>query len=184
MLKTGLTHETKVKVEENMTAGALRSGLVPVLATPVLLAIIENTCYECVMDYLEPGQTTVGTGVNITHEAPTPVGMTVTASCRLKEVEGRRLVFQIEVKDEHEVVSRGDHERFIVERGGACYTNSWFPLPAAVAKQADARDLKSLGLLTVPVRSRSAAPKRALALFAPGSFFAVSSFLLLQCIYG
>ena len=115
MLKTGLTHETKVKVEENMTAGALRSGLVPVLATPVLLAIIENTCYECVMDHLEPGQTTVGTGVNITHEAPTPVGMTVTASCRLKEVEGRRLVFQIEVNDEHEIVSRGDHERFIVD---------------------------------------------------------------------
>ena len=51
MLKTGLTHETKVKVEENMTAGALRPGLVPVLATPVLLAIIENTCYECVMDH-------------------------------------------------------------------------------------------------------------------------------------
>ena len=115
MLKTGLTHETKVKVEENMTAGALRSGLVPVLATPVLLAIIENTCYECVMDHLGPGQTTVGTGVNITHEAPTPVGMTVTASCHLKEVEGRRLVFQIEVKDEHEIVSRGDHERFIVD---------------------------------------------------------------------
>ena len=57
MLKTGLTHETKVKVEKNMTAGALRSGLVPVLATPVLLAIIENTCYECVMDHLGPGQT-------------------------------------------------------------------------------------------------------------------------------
>ena len=48
---------------------------------------------------------------------------------------------------------------FLTERGGACYTNSWFPLPAAVAKQADARDLKSLGLLTVPVRSRSAAPE-------------------------
>ena len=59
---------------------------------------------------------------------------------------------------------------FLTERGGACYTNSWFPLPAAVAKQADARDLKSLGLLTVPVRSRSAAPKRALALL-PRLFF-------------
>ena len=59
---------------------------------------------------------------------------------------------------------------FLTERGGACYTNSWFPLPAAVAKQADARDLKSLGLLTVPVRSRSAAPRRSKVHFAPAYF--------------
>ena len=115
MLKIGMSHETKVKVKENMTAGALRAGLVPVLATPILLAIIENTCYECVMEHLEPGQTTVGTGVQITHEAPTPVGMEVTASCRLKEIEGRRLVFQVEVRDQKEVISQGDHERFIVD---------------------------------------------------------------------
>lgn len=115
MLKTGLTHETKVKVEEHMTAGALRAGLVPVLATPVLLAIIENTCYECVMDHLEPGQTTVGTGVNITHQAATPVGMTVTASCRLEQIDGRRLVFQVTVRDAQDLVSQGTHERFIVE---------------------------------------------------------------------
>jgi fluoroacetyl-CoA thioesterase len=67
------------------------------------------------MPELEPGQTTVGMLVNIKHLAATPLDMKVTATARLKEVDGRRLVFDVEAYDEREKIGEGRHERFIVD---------------------------------------------------------------------
>lgn len=115
MLQIGLKHTAETTVTEQMTAAAMKSGLVPVLATPLLIALIEDTCLECLAPQLEPGQTTVGTQVNVTHEAATPVGMRVRCSCELIEIDRRRLVYRVEAWDESGLISRGTHERFIVD---------------------------------------------------------------------
>ena len=70
---------------------------------------------ECVQTKLEEGFGTVGTLVNVTHEAPTPVGGTVTVSCFLRQVDGRRLVFAVEASAKGGIIGRGSHERFIVD---------------------------------------------------------------------
>lgn len=114
-LNTGIQGESKLTVDDNNTAIAHGSGTVSVLATPALIALLENAAQNSVAPYLEDGSTTVGTMVNIKHLAATPVGLNVTAFSRLTEVDGRRLVFEVEARDEVEVVATGMHERFIIK---------------------------------------------------------------------
>ena len=114
-LSVGLQGEARVTVDESNTAIAHGSGTVSVLATPALIALLEKAAQNSVAPFLEAGSTTVGTMVNIKHLAATPVGINVTASSRLAELDGRRLLFEVEVKDEVEVVATGVHERFIVK---------------------------------------------------------------------
>ena len=109
---TELTLETTVK--DYQTARAMRSGGVDVLATPYMIAFMEHTASECVREFLEPGYTTVGTLVNVKHLASTPVGMTVSCTAKLIECDGRRLVFEVEARDDVETIGTGIHERFIV----------------------------------------------------------------------
>lgn len=114
-LSVGIQGEARLTVDESNTAIALGSGTVRVLATPALVALLENAAQKSVAPYLEDGTTTVGTKVNIKHLAATPVGLNVTAYSRLTELDGRRLVFELEARDEVEVVATGVHERFIVK---------------------------------------------------------------------
>jgi predicted thioesterase len=114
-LIVGIQGEARLKVDDSNTAIAHGSGTVSVLATPALIALLENAAQNSVAPYLEEGSTTVGTMVNIKHLAATPVGLNVTASSRLTELDGRRLVFEVEAKDEVEVVATGVHERFIIK---------------------------------------------------------------------
>jgi predicted thioesterase len=86
-----------------------------VLSTPDVIRIIEQTAIEAVSAHLAPGQVTVGTKVDIAHLAATPVGMTVTVTVELVEVDRRRLAFRVEVRDELDEVVRGTHERFIID---------------------------------------------------------------------
>ncbi|MDK2883131.1 MAG: hypothetical protein PWP58_1467 [Bacillota bacterium] len=113
-LKPGLTAELSIVVNSEHTAAHLGSGGVAVLATPMLIAIMEGASRNAVQPHLPEGWTTVGTLVNIRHLAATPVGMRVTARSTLTEVDGRRLVFAVEAYDEKEKVGEGLHERFIV----------------------------------------------------------------------
>ncbi len=115
MIEIGLNHRIQRAVEPAYTANSLKSGLLEVLATPIMIAWMEECCMECVQDQLQPGQSTVGTLVNTTHEAPTPVGGAVTVSCFLRQVDGRRLVFAVEASDGGGIIGRGSHERFIVD---------------------------------------------------------------------
>ncbi|VFU18647.1 Fluoroacetyl-CoA thioesterase (fragment) [anaerobic digester metagenome] len=86
-----------------------------VFATPALVGLMEKAALSSVEPLLEQGTTTVGTRVDVKHLAATPVGMTVVATSRLVEVDGKRLVFEVEARDNVDLVGMGIHERFIVK---------------------------------------------------------------------
>ncbi|NMA55295.1 MAG: thioesterase family protein [Firmicutes bacterium] len=113
-LEPGLTKEITEIVKPKHTASSLGSGGVEVLATPMLIALLEGAAMEAVQPHLPAQWTTVGTRVNIGHLAATPVGMQVTARAVLTKIDGRRLVFSVEAHDQQEKVAQGEHERFIV----------------------------------------------------------------------
>jgi len=113
-LELGLKGRAETTVVESNTAAAVGSGLVPVFATPYMIALMENSAVNAVTNYLEAGQGTVGTHLNVSHEAATPIGMKVWAEALLTEVDGKRLVFEVTAYDEAGVIGRGSHERFII----------------------------------------------------------------------
>lgn len=113
-LTPGITGEAATAVSEANTAVAYGSGGVKVFATPAMIGLMERAALTSVQPYLEEGLTTVGIRVDVEHLAATPVGMRVAATSRLTEIDGKRLVFQVEAGDEKELIGRGIHERFIV----------------------------------------------------------------------
>ncbi|MDW7651782.1 MAG: thioesterase family protein [Bacillota bacterium] len=115
MLKTGLKGEASVEVMRGNTAIEVGSGSVPVFATPMLVALMENAAINALLGALPEGQTTVGTKVDVAHTAATPIGQTVTARAQLVETDGRRLVFQVAAEDDNGPVGSGTHERFVVD---------------------------------------------------------------------
>jgi predicted thioesterase len=114
-LAVGLTHVRTVKVTDEMTPAHLRSEPIRVLSTPDMIRLIEQTAIEAVQPSLAPGQATVGTRVDVAHLAATPVGMTVTITVELTEIDRRRLAFRVAVRDELDEAGKGTHERFIVD---------------------------------------------------------------------
>lgn len=114
MLKAGIKGRQEVMVTEDNSASALGSGLLEVFATPAMAALIEKTAWMSVDPYMNDGEGTVGTVLNIKHMAATPVGMTVWCESELTEVDGRRLVFHVGVFDETGKVGEGEHERFVI----------------------------------------------------------------------
>lgn len=115
MITTGIKGRLEQTVTDQLTAAHIGSGLVKVFATPMMIALIEQTCYESVLPYLEEGQGTVGTLVNVTHSAATPVGMRVWCESQLVEVDRRRLVFEVKAYDECGLIGEGRHERFVID---------------------------------------------------------------------
>lgn len=115
MLEVGITKEQTIIVEEAMSAKNMGSGELSVYATPCMIALMENTAYTSVAPYLEPGQGTVGTKMDVSHVASTPIGMAVTCKSTLIEVDRRKLVFEVEAYDEKELIGKGVHERFIIQ---------------------------------------------------------------------
>lgn len=111
----GMTAETSHLVERDQTAPHLGSGDLAVYATPAMAALAERLCAEMVQSRLGANQTTVGVQLEIKHLAPTPVGGRVHARARLKAVEGNRLSFQVEVRDEHELIGEIHHRRAVVD---------------------------------------------------------------------
>ena len=114
--KPGSTAALALTVLERDTAVALRSGDVPVLATPRILALCEEVCCLAVEATLEPGTTTVGMRAQLDHVAPVKVGSTVRAEATLEKVEGRRLVFTVSVADKAGLVAAGKITRVVVSR--------------------------------------------------------------------
>jgi fluoroacetyl-CoA thioesterase len=115
-LTPGLAAETETVVTEDNTAERLGSGSVPVFGTPALVGLMEGAAIRALEDRLPPSTTSVGARIDVRHLAPTPVGRRVHARAKLVEVEGRRLVFQIEAWDEREQIGEAIHERFVVDR--------------------------------------------------------------------
>ena len=114
MIEKGIKGKCSTVVTENNTAAAMGSGALEVFATPAMIALAEKTAFESVQPYLDAGEGSVGTLVNIKHLAPTPLGMTVECESELTEVDGRRLVFNITVRDDKDIIGTGTHERFII----------------------------------------------------------------------
>jgi predicted thioesterase len=115
-LEPGLAATVRHVVGEDDTAEDIGSGDVPVLATPVVLTLVERAAVAAVAPHLDPGTTTVGARVGLDHLASTLVGVRVSATARLESVEGRRLKFSFEVSDGRGVVARGIHFRVVVQR--------------------------------------------------------------------
>ena len=115
-LKPGLTGSAETVVRETKTALAMGSGSLHVFATPSMIALMEQAACNAVAACLDEESTSVGTLVNITHDAATGMGKKVTATATLTAVEGRKLVFEITAADEDKQIGKGTHERFIVNK--------------------------------------------------------------------
>jgi predicted thioesterase len=113
-LRTGLTGSATLVVGEEHTAPRVGSGRVHVLATPVMINLIEAAALEAIERLLPPGHQSLGTLLNVRHIAATPVGMRVTARAEVIAVEGRSVRFRVEARDERELIGDGTHERVVV----------------------------------------------------------------------
>ena len=115
MIDTGIKGHKEQVVTPEMSAARVGSGLVDVFATPMMVALIEQTCYESVLPHLDEGQGTVGTLVNVSHLSATPIGKRVWCESELTEVDRRRLVFSVKAYDEAGLIGEGTHERFVID---------------------------------------------------------------------
>ena len=122
-LKPGLRHVMKFTVPPSKTVPALYpeapsfQEMPQVFATGFMVGLLEWACLETVLPHLDwPAEQTVGTHVDFSHEAATPPGMEVTVTAELVAVEGRKLVFTVEAHDGVDLISRGRHERFVIDR--------------------------------------------------------------------
>jgi fluoroacetyl-CoA thioesterase len=113
-LQRGMTGEAVTMVTHENTAAAIGAGGVEVFGTPMLIALMENASWEAVAGALDEGYVTVGTHVNISHLAATPLGQQVRARAELIEINERRLIFNVVAYDERQKVGEGQHERTIV----------------------------------------------------------------------
>lgn len=110
-LETGIKGRQEVVVSDANSAKTMGSGTLDVFATPAMTALMEKTAWMSVADQLDEGCGTVGTLLNVTHDAPTPLGMTVWCETELVEVDGRRLVFDVAAYDAKGKIGGGRHER-------------------------------------------------------------------------
>lgn len=91
------------------------AALPPVFATPMMITAMENAALNAVRSYLGPGESAVGTAINVRHLAATPVGHRVTAEAEVTKVDGRRIEFKVSARDEVEEIGNGTHERMLVD---------------------------------------------------------------------
>jgi len=116
MLQEGLSYTSELVVADENTAMAMGSGDMPVLATPCMMALMENAAMKAVGDYLDDGQTTVGGHMESSHLKPSPIGAEVTATATLDKVDGRKLYFHVVAHMGDTLIGEGKHLRFIVDR--------------------------------------------------------------------
>ncbi len=116
-IRPGLTGTASLVVAAQHTAPHVGSGIVPVLATPVMVNLMEAAALAAVERFLPPGQQTVGTVLSVRHFAATPVGIGVVAAAELVGVEGRTLTFRVTARDAKEPIGEGTHERIVIGLG-------------------------------------------------------------------
>lgn len=116
MLAKGLTHTSQTVVNENNTAIALGSGDMKVLATPAMIALMENAAMLCVAPHLPERSTTVGSMISSSHIKPSAIGANVEATAELVEIENRKLTFKVTATENGVLIGEGTHIRYIVDR--------------------------------------------------------------------
>lgn len=122
-LKPGIEHTFSFCIDASKTVPALYpesdefQSMPKVFATGFMVGFIEWTCIQALNSHLEwPKEQTVGTYIEVSHTAATPPGLEVTATARLVEVDGRRLVFEVEARDDIDLIAKGRHERFVIDK--------------------------------------------------------------------
>ncbi len=113
-LKTGLTGTAEIMVGTRDTAPHVGSGKIGVLATPIMVNLMESAALAAVERFMPSGHQTVGTHLDVKHFAATPVGLRVRAHAELVKIEGRTLTLKIRAEDEREAIGEGVHERLII----------------------------------------------------------------------
>jgi fluoroacetyl-CoA thioesterase len=120
-LKIGLRHSETLRVSEALSVPAQgrffdpATDMPPVFATAQMIAFVEWTCVHALAPFLSPDQRSVGTRVEMTHTAATPIGMTVTAEVELVEINDRSLRFKVACRDEKDPIGEGFHERTVID---------------------------------------------------------------------
>jgi fluoroacetyl-CoA thioesterase len=115
-LEIGRTYQSQTRVEEWMTAEKAGNKGVDVLGTPMLLQFIEEAALACLQPVLAAGDVSLGSHVDLTHLAPTPVGFIVRVEVEVIGIDGRRVNFAVAAFDEREKIAEGTHERYVMER--------------------------------------------------------------------
>ncbi len=115
--KTGTTGEFTFVVGPEHTITFATDGMPAVLSTPNLIGLLERTARESLQPFLDADERTVGTEIELRHLAPSPLGARVTITTRVIHAEGRAVSFQVEARDEHEVIARGVHKRGVIRTG-------------------------------------------------------------------
>ena len=116
MIETGLKHTSQLIVNNDVTAIAMGSGDMPVLATPAMMALMENAAMLAVAPHLPQGSTTVGGHIASSHLKPSRLGDTVTATATVTRVDGRKIEFKVEAHCGDTLLGEGTHLRFIVDK--------------------------------------------------------------------
>lgn len=114
-LQPGLKGHFEITVGEEHTAPSIGSGRIHVLATPVMINLLEAAALAAIEHLLPAGHQSLGTHLDVTHIAATPVGMRVRAEAELVKAEGRTLTFRVKAEDEKELIGSGIHERVVVD---------------------------------------------------------------------
>ena len=113
-VSVGMKGRAEAVVTQDNAAVTAGSGTLPVFATPWMCALMEKASWTAVAPGLEPGESTVGTRRNLTHDSATPLGLKVWAESQVTAVDGRRIEFQVTAYDERGLIGQGTHERFVV----------------------------------------------------------------------
>lgn len=116
MIEKGMKHVSKLMVTSLVTAREIGSGDMDVLATPAMMALMENAAMLAVADALPAGSTTVGGHIESSHLRPTKIGEEVTATAEVTEVDGRKITFRVEAHCGEVLLGEGTHLRFVVDR--------------------------------------------------------------------
>jgi fluoroacetyl-CoA thioesterase len=113
-IRPGLHGSATLVVAEAHTAPKIGSGRVHVLATPIMINLMEAAALDAIESLLPEGYQSLGIHLNVSHQAATPVGMRVTAIARVSNLDGRKVRFEVEARDEREIIGGGSHERVVV----------------------------------------------------------------------
>lgn len=113
-IEIGLKGRAETVVVQSNTAAAVGSGLVPVFATPSMIALMEQAAASSLTPHLEEGQGSVGVHLDVSHESATPIGMKVWAESEVTEVEGKQITFAVTAHDEAGPIGRGTHKRVLI----------------------------------------------------------------------
>ncbi len=114
-LQPGISGEVRERVVSKHLVSARDPQLMPVLATPWMLGFMEHAAFDAIQPHLDDNEQSVGVGFNFEHLAATPAGATVTAKATVLSIDRRKVTFEIEARDEHQVIGRGTHVRAVVD---------------------------------------------------------------------